>query len=61
MLTNIIVLVLLAVAGWVLWLSKTEDGWDFKKGFAVVVVAAGAAWSWWVDGWDWVVNLVSSL
>jgi hypothetical protein len=60
MLNTIIVLALLVICGWVVWHSKTEDGWDLKKGVAALVVAAGAVWSWWVDSWSWMIDWLVS-
>lgn len=61
MLNTVIVLALLVICGWVVWNSKTEDGWDLKKGVAALVVAASAVWSWWVDSWSWTIDWLASL
>ena len=42
----ILLLVLLAVAAFFAWKSKTADGWDFKTGLAALAAAGGAAWAW---------------
>lgn len=42
----IILIVLVAIAGFFAWKSKTSDGWDFKAGAAALAAAGGAAWAW---------------
>ncbi len=46
----IIFLVLIAVAAFFAWKSKTPEGWDFKAGFAALVAAGGAVAAW-ISGW----------
>ena len=41
-----VILVLLAVAAYFAFKSKTPEGWDFKQGFAALVAAGGAMWAW---------------
>ncbi len=42
----IIFLVLIAVAAFFAYKSRTADGWDFKAGLAALAAAGGAAWAW---------------
>ena len=42
----IIFLVLIAVAAFFAYKSKTPEGWDWKQGMAALVAAGGAAWAW---------------
>ena len=44
--TLIIVLVLLAIAAYAAYSSKTPEGWDIKKGLAALVALAAAVWAW---------------
>lgn len=46
MISTILVLVLLAVAAWVLWNSRTDSGIDLKKGWMGLVAAVMAIWEW---------------
>ena len=49
MVNFIVVAVLVVVGGFFLYNSKTDDGWDFKKGLAAFVVLAGAVGTWFTD------------
>jgi len=42
----IIILVLVAIAAFAAYKSKTPEGWDFKAGFAALAAAAGAVGAW---------------
>lgn len=46
MISTILVLILLAVAAWVLWNSRTDSGIDLKKGWWALVAGAAAIWEW---------------
>jgi hypothetical protein len=42
----IIILVLVAIAAFAAYKSKTADGWDFKAGATALAAAGGAIWAW---------------
>lgn len=44
--SSILVLILLAIAAWVLWKSKTDNGFDLKQGWWALLAGAVAVWEW---------------
>lgn len=42
----IIIAVLIAIAAFAAYKSKTPEGWDFKAGFTALAAAGGAVWAW---------------
>lgn len=53
----IIVLVLVAVGGYFLYHSKTEEGWNWQAGVAALTALGTAVGVWFVDAWNWIVGL----
>jgi hypothetical protein len=49
MIQMLIALVLLAIAGYVAWKSKTPEGWDWKLGLAALGSLAAAIGAWFSD------------
>ena len=50
MIQTIVILALLAIAGYVAWKAKTPEGWDWKQGIAALA-ALGAAIATWFTDW----------
>jgi hypothetical protein len=50
MMQTIVVLIVLALAGWFAWKSKTPEGWDWKQGLAALAALAAAIGAWFT-GW----------
>jgi hypothetical protein len=49
MIQTIVVLIVLALAGYFAWKSKTPEGWDWKQGLAALTALGAAALAWFTD------------
>ena len=56
----ILTLVVLVVAGWFFWHSKTDAGFDFNKGASAVAAAAVAIWAYLSDGWGALIDFIAN-